>query len=221
MRTSAHQGRRLRAHRRYRETPEGTGLPPLKRERRWAEAQQPPEEWDIGTATSIAVIEKRRRVAEGVLWQLPGIGLAAQAFLLGAGLDSNAERSSQIAVGSLGIAAVLGTVLIVRSQALRATIFERWLAHTVYQSLTPDELAKDRPELNPGKTGSVDRALIPRRLGGRSAHAPRCRRVRARARMPVVVTITSPVSLPCRGQGRRSTGNLLAGPGATQGATPA
>ena len=123
-----------------------------------SEPQQPPEEIELSQGDYFRVIEERRRVAEGVLWQLPGIGLAAQAFLLGAGLDSNAERSSQIAVGSLGIAAVLGTVLIVQYQALRATIFERWLAHTVYQSLTPDELANDRPELNPGKTGSVDRA---------------------------------------------------------------
>lgn len=59
------------------------------------------------------VIEERRRAAEGVLWQLPSISLAAQTFLLSVGLNSEAKPSSQIIVGVLGIAAVLGTGLFV------------------------------------------------------------------------------------------------------------
>lgn len=104
------------------------------------------------------VIEERRRAAEGVLWQLPSISLAAQAFLLGTGLDPDATSSSQIFVGLLGIAAVLGTVLIVLYQALRASIFERWLSQTVCQPLRPDELTARRPDLNPWESWSVERA---------------------------------------------------------------
>lgn len=104
------------------------------------------------------VIEERRRAAEGVLWQLPSISLAAQAFLLGTGLDPNATPSSQIFVGSLGIAAVVGTVLIVLYQALRASIFERWLSQTVCQPLRPDELVAETSELNPWGSWSVARA---------------------------------------------------------------
>lgn len=120
--------------------------------------QESPKEIRLPQVDYFRVIEERRRAAEAVLWQLPGISLAAQAFLLGAGLDPDAERSSQIAVGWLGIVAVVGTALIVQYQALRAKIFERWVSETVCQPLRPDELAAERPELNPGKPGSVERA---------------------------------------------------------------
>lgn len=120
--------------------------------------QESPEEIELPEVDYFRVIEERRRAAEGVLWQLPGISLAAQAFLLGAGLDPDAERSAQIAVGWLGIVAVVGTALIVQYQALRAKIFEGWVSQVVRRPLRPDELAGERPELNPGKSGSVERA---------------------------------------------------------------
>jgi len=116
------------------------------------------EEIRLSESDRFRVVEERRRAAEGVLWQLPGISLAAQAFLLSAGFDSDAERGSQVAVGLLGIAAVLATVQIVRYQALRAEIFERWISQTVFQPLRPDELANESPDLNPGKSGSVEGA---------------------------------------------------------------
>ncbi|HKP90382.1 MAG TPA: hypothetical protein VJT75_10450 [Thermoleophilaceae bacterium] len=81
-----------------------------------------------------------------MLWQLPGISLAAQAFLLSAGLDSKAEPSSQVVVGLLGIAAVLGTGLVILYQTVRATIFGDWVDQTVPQPLGPEELATERLE---------------------------------------------------------------------------
>lgn len=86
------------------------------------------------------VIEERRRAAEGVLWQLPSISLVAQAFLLTAGLSADAEPCSQMVVGSLGIAAVLGTSVIILYQVVRATTFERWLSQAASQPLGPDKL---------------------------------------------------------------------------------
>lgn len=120
--------------------------------------QKPLEEIKLSEGDYFRVIEERRRASESVLWQLLGISLAAQAFLLGAGLDPKAERGSQIAVGALGIFAVLATGLIVFYQALRASIFERWVSHTVCQPLRPDELATERPELNPRRFWTVGRA---------------------------------------------------------------
>jgi hypothetical protein len=96
----------------------------------------------------LRLIEERRRAAEGVLWQLPSISLAAQAFLLSAGLDSNAEPSSQIVIGLLGIAAVLGTGVVILYQTVRATIFGRWVNQTVRQPLGPEELAAERLKCN-------------------------------------------------------------------------
>jgi hypothetical protein len=86
------------------------------------------------------MIEERRRAAEGVLWQLPSISLVAQAFLLTAGLSADAERRSQMVVGSLGIAAVLGTGVVILYQVVRATTFERWLSQAASQPLGPHKL---------------------------------------------------------------------------------
>ena len=103
-----------------------------------------PEHIKLAPEAYFRVIEERRRAAESVLWQLPGLSLAAQAFLLSAGLRSDAKPSSQIIVGSLGIFAVVGTGLIILYQTLRATLFGRWLRQAVPQPLAPDELAIER-----------------------------------------------------------------------------
>ncbi len=120
-------------------------------------------EWPEGmTLTPDAyfqVIEERRRAAEGVLWQLPGISLAAQAFLLSAGLNPEAKPSSQIIVGMLGIAAVLGTGLFVRYQAVRADIFRRCLQRMVCQPLAPDELATKSLKLSDGEIEGMNRVF--------------------------------------------------------------
>jgi len=113
--------------------------------------QESPEHITLAPEDYFRVIEERRRAAEGVLWQLPSVSLAAQAFLLSAGLSSNIEPSSQVVVGLLGIAAVLGTGLVVLYQALRASIFGSWVNQTVCQPLGPEELATERLKLSPRK----------------------------------------------------------------------
>ncbi len=110
--------------------------------------QESPERITLAPHDYFRVIEERRRAAESVLWQLPGISLAAQAFLLSAGLSSDAEPSSQIVVGLLGIAAVLGTGLVILYQAVRATIFGSWVNQTVCQPLGPEELATEKLKLS-------------------------------------------------------------------------
>jgi hypothetical protein len=105
--------------------------------------RESPERITLASGEYFRVIEERRRAAEGVLWQLPGISLAAQAFLLSAGLSADAERSSQLVVGALGIAAVFGTGLFICYQTVRATTFGRWLSQMVCQPLGPEELAAE------------------------------------------------------------------------------
>jgi hypothetical protein len=100
----------------------------------------------------VRVIEERRRAAESVLWQLPSVTMVAQAFLLSAGLDAHAKSSSQIVVGLLGIAAVLGTGLVICYQVLRARAFGDWLIQTVRQPLGPEDLGTE-----PG----IDSRMIP------------------------------------------------------------
>lgn len=121
---------------RYRQVPKGNGLRLPKREV-VSGGQDSPE---LTSTDHFLVIEERRRAAEGVLWQLPGISLVAQAFLLTAGLSADAESRSQIVVGILGIAAVLGTGVVVVYQVLRATTFERWLSQAGSRPLGPDTL---------------------------------------------------------------------------------
>jgi hypothetical protein len=113
--------------------------------------QESPEHITLGPEDYFRVIEERRRAAEGVLWQLPSISLAAQTFLLSAGLSSDAEPSSQIVVGLLGIAAVFGTALFVLYQAVRADIFRCSLKQMVSQPLAPDELATKSLKLSDRK----------------------------------------------------------------------
>jgi integrase-like protein len=129
---------------------EGNGLRPVKREAVSVE-QESPERITLSSEAYFRVIEERRRGAEGVLWQLPSISLAAQAFLLSAGLNPKAEPSSQIIVGALGIAAVFGTGLFVLYQAVRADIFRCWVKQMVFQPLAPDELATKSLKLSDGK----------------------------------------------------------------------
>ena len=113
--------------------------------------QGSPEHITLPPGDYFRVIEERRRAAETVLWQLSGISLAAQAFLLSAGLDSNAEPCSQVVVGVLGIGAVIGTGLIILYQVVRANIFECWLSQTARLPLGPDELAIQSLKLSRGR----------------------------------------------------------------------
>jgi hypothetical protein len=67
----------------------------------------------------LELVEERRRAAENVLWQLPSVTIAAQAFLLSAGLDPQASDWARRIVGVLGIATVMVTASIVAFQGAR------------------------------------------------------------------------------------------------------
>jgi hypothetical protein len=121
--------------------------------------QESPERIVLAPEAYFRVIEERRRAAEGVLWQLPSISLAAQTFLLSAGLNPEAEPSSQIIVGVLGIAAVFGTGLFVLYQAVRADIFRCWVKQMVCQPLAPDELATKSLKLTDRKIRRMERVF--------------------------------------------------------------
>ena len=121
--------------------------------------QESPERIALAPEAYFRVIEERRRAAEGVLWQLPSISLAAQTFLLSAGLNPEAKSSSQIIVGVLGIAAVFGTGLFVLYQAVRADIFRRWVKQMVCQPLAPDELATKSLKLTNRKIRRMERVF--------------------------------------------------------------
>jgi hypothetical protein len=113
--------------------------------------KESPERVTLPSTDHFLLVEERRRAAEGVLWQLPSISLAAQAFLLNAGLAADARSSSQIIVGALGIAAVVGTGFIILYQVVRATIFESWLTQAAGLPLAPDALAIESLELGSWK----------------------------------------------------------------------
>jgi hypothetical protein len=72
-------------------------------------------------------VEERRKSTEGVLWQLPSLSIAAQAFLLSAGLQHDATDWARILAGSLGILAVLATGFVVAFQAVRMSLLGRWI----------------------------------------------------------------------------------------------
>jgi hypothetical protein len=115
-----------------------------------------PERIMLTPSEYFRVIEERRRAAEGVLWQLPNINLVAQAFLLSAGLSPDVASSSQIVVGALGIAAVIGVGLVVIYQATRANIFGGWVDETVCQPLRPEDIATQKLRYNGKKIRRVE-----------------------------------------------------------------
>jgi hypothetical protein len=107
-----------------------------------------PQERTLTSEERLKVVEERRRAYEGILWQLPGVSLAAQAFLLAAGLNPDAKPETQYLVGGLGIVAVIGTGFVVLYQALRAAILGRWVEHHLGTSLAIENLAKEDIGLN-------------------------------------------------------------------------
>jgi hypothetical protein len=99
----------------------------------------------------IVLLEERRKAAEAALWQVPSISIAAQAFLLAAGLNPMAPGWARILVGLLGTLAAIATGLVVSFQSLRLTVFTRWVNERQTESLAITDLAEDlkRDRLNP------------------------------------------------------------------------
>jgi hypothetical protein len=92
----------------------------------------------------------RRKAAETVLWQLPSVSIAAQSFLLAAGLNPDATDWARIVVGLLGMFAAFATGLVVAYQAMRLTVLTRWVHKQLGEAVTAEELAEDsKVSLNP------------------------------------------------------------------------
>ena len=90
--------------------------------------------------------EERRKASEAVLWQLPSVSIAAQAFLLSAGLNPDARPWARVLVGFLGVVAVMATGFVVAFQGVRVTALSRW----VDSELAGDPILQDRG-LNPAQ----------------------------------------------------------------------
>jgi hypothetical protein len=90
----------------------------------------------------LKLVEERRRAAEGALWQLPGLSLTAQAFLLAAGLAHDTPGWARGIAGGLGIAVVAVTLGVLAFQGVRMTIFGYWVDYQV-QAITENNLVAE------------------------------------------------------------------------------
>lgn len=91
----------------------------------------------------VKLLEERRKASEGVLWQLPAVSLAAQAFLLAAGLNPAAEDWARIIAGSLGFFSVILTAAVLTFQGLRLSILVRSVDQALGTQLDERILAKE------------------------------------------------------------------------------
>jgi hypothetical protein len=105
----------------------------------------------------VELVEERRKATEAVLWQLPSISIAAQSFLLAAGLNPMATDWARILVGTLGMFAALATGLVVVYQSVRLTVLTRWLHGRLGWSAFAEDLAED---LEPGQLNRLQRWLL-------------------------------------------------------------
>jgi hypothetical protein len=76
-------------------------------------------------------IEDRRRGAEASLWALPGLSIAAQAFLFSAGLAHDATSGARLLAGALGFVIATATAY------LLVYFGSRWLVY--YLRTDPDQ----------------------------------------------------------------------------------
>jgi len=74
------------------------------------------------------LIEDRRRASEQALWGVPGISIAAQAFLFNTGLAPSGTSAARLVVGIVGLVTASGTALVVAGQGSRLAVMRSWLA---------------------------------------------------------------------------------------------
>lgn len=79
----------------------------------------------------VELLEQRRKSSESLMWQLPSISIAAQAFLLSVGLAGDTRAWAQIAAGLLGLLVSLATPFVVAFQGVRVTALTRWLDNEI------------------------------------------------------------------------------------------
>jgi hypothetical protein len=100
----------------------------------------PPPAATLSANEHVAFVEERRKSAEAVLWQLPSVSIAAQSFLLAAGLNPKAEDWVRDLVGALGAFTALATLLVVAHQAIRLTVLTRWVHGRLDQTVSAEAL---------------------------------------------------------------------------------
>jgi hypothetical protein len=104
-----------------------------------------------------SLAEERRRAADVTLWQIPSVSIAAQAFLLNAGLDNDASDRTRWMVGGLGFLAVLATALVVGFQGVRTTVLGRWVERELEGTLNERTLAG---KLGPSGLNRAQKVLL-------------------------------------------------------------
>ena len=67
--------------------------------------------------------EARRLDSNGLLWQVPGLSLTAQAFLVGASLAADAPRGLRVAVAALAAILALATIQLLLRHRYRERLF--------------------------------------------------------------------------------------------------
>jgi hypothetical protein len=91
-----------------------------------------------GATHRLERLEDRRRSAEAALWTLPGLSIAAQAFLSSTGLAHDATSTARFLAGAIGLVIAVGT-----GYAL-LYVGSRWLV--LYLSTDPHQ-SLDAPTL--------------------------------------------------------------------------
>ena len=71
--------------------------------------------------------EQRRLSANGLLWQVPGLSLTAQAFLIGAAIDPDTETEIRIAVAGLAALIAVATMQLLLRHRYREQVFSHAL----------------------------------------------------------------------------------------------
>jgi hypothetical protein len=104
---------------------------------------------DVGLGWKAQLVEDRRRASEAALWGVPGISLAAQAFLFNTGLARSTVASGRLIVGVVGFATAVGTALVVAGQGSRLAIMREWLSRQTSVRSARDLLSDDEKQQLP------------------------------------------------------------------------
>lgn len=121
---------------------------------------------DSNADERLTTAEARQQAAEAQLWQLPGLAITAQSFLLGAGLTPNAAGWAQILVGILGIGVVFAVSVVVASQSIRWTVLWRWVEVKREKPLDEKKLVNDLQD-GDFKLNWFQRFLLENTTGGK------------------------------------------------------
>lgn len=71
--------------------------------------------------------EARRQSTNNLLWQVPGLSVAGQAFLLGAALDPGTPRGLRVGVAVLAAVVALATIQVLMRHRFRELVFSHAL----------------------------------------------------------------------------------------------